>query len=349
MRYYKIEVGGRTYTSHPNGPSAPPDPGALLVELDVFSMFQASAAVNSYVRIWGISIQEISQALDLNLKPIKVYGGMGKGLPLANPSQSGLLAQGTVIQAFGNWMGTDMTLDLVITAPQVSNLAELETPRNLVMNWRSGQPMKQALESSLKTAFPNVKLDINIRDDLKLDHDEIGPYPTLPTFSQWVKSVSKDIVGKDYYGVDIATLPDGTIRVTDGSTEAKAKPISFLDLVGQPTWVEIAKVQATVIMRADIQVGDYVTLPQTQIATTGSAVNALTPNSGIRRESIFKGNFRVIQVHHVGNSRTPDGRAWVTVLDMIALGAATSGGGADSASAAPIPAGGFGSRQVPYN
>jgi hypothetical protein len=120
MRYYRIEIAGKTvWTSHPSGLQHPPDPGALKVE---FGLVNAGAATNyantgSSIVIWGIPRQLISQANMLAGKSIKIYGGMGKGLPLANPSQAGLLIQGTIMQSFANWIGTVMTLNFVLTIP----------------------------------------------------------------------------------------------------------------------------------------------------------------------------------------------------------------------------------------
>src|SRR5688572_13631719 len=128
MRYYDIEIHGQSsvgvavgstnaaskfrYTSHPGGTRSPPDPGALQVELDVLRLPYGQAAAQSWVKIWGIPLETVTQGNNLNFKNIMIKGGMGKGLPLANPKQAGPLVAGQIIQAFGNWVGTDMTLDL---------------------------------------------------------------------------------------------------------------------------------------------------------------------------------------------------------------------------------------------
>ena len=153
MRYYKIVItdpssgnvitppgfdgllGGASYTSFVNGQSLP---GAWNVELDIPVIGAATPQGSAGARIWGISRQEISQANDLNGKNISIFGGMQKGLPLANPAQSGLLVQGFIFQAFGNWIGTDMTLDFVINPGQATSstpggLGTLPKPKNLVL------------------------------------------------------------------------------------------------------------------------------------------------------------------------------------------------------------------------
>jgi hypothetical protein len=47
---------------------------------------------------------------------IEIRTGMGKGLPLAKPSQAGPIMKGSNFQPFGNWTGTAMTLELVLVA-----------------------------------------------------------------------------------------------------------------------------------------------------------------------------------------------------------------------------------------
>jgi hypothetical protein len=57
----------------------------------------------SFVRVWGIGVDQINQAQNLHGKPIKVFGGMAKGLPLAKPEQAGLLTQGYVFKSDRLW------------------------------------------------------------------------------------------------------------------------------------------------------------------------------------------------------------------------------------------------------
>lgn len=339
MRYYDITVGDKHYTSHPNGVMSPPDPGALQVEMDLFALPNAIAATDSMLRIWGIPLSDIAQSQDLNFKNIAVKGGMGKGLPLANPRQSGLLIQGSVKQAFGNWVGTNMSLDLIITAPITSSDAVNVIPRNLVLNWRKGQPASEAIQQTLQTAFPQNKVDIQIDSSLILKHDEYGVYSTLAQFSAIIKSLTRDIKGGTYPGVDILLL-GSTFKVRDGSVTSSSdntKEISFTDLIGQVTWIAPLTVQATCVMRADIQVMDYIKLPPGQITVTQAALTSL---SGIRQSSIFQGTFQVQKVRHVGNYKQPDAHAWITVLDMAMIP-----GTADvpAPSTAPVPTGGFAS------
>jgi hypothetical protein len=73
-----------TWTSYVNGQTIP---GTLNIELDIPVSTFATIAGNAWVRVWGIGIEEMSQAHDLVGKNLAISGGMKKGLPLA-PSGS---------------------------------------------------------------------------------------------------------------------------------------------------------------------------------------------------------------------------------------------------------------------
>ena len=154
MRYYSVEISDaisgaafRTYTNFVGGQI---DRAGLDVELDIPLAPGATPTGSAYVRVWGISLQDIAQSPNLNGKSVKVYGGMQKGLPLANPSQAGLLASGSILQAFGNWIGTAQSLDMYLGPLQGTP----ETPVNLVFDWRKGTPLADAIKATLSRGLP---------------------------------------------------------------------------------------------------------------------------------------------------------------------------------------------------
>lgn len=311
MRYYKITVGDKTYESYSGGKNIP---GALNVEMDVPVFAFATPSGAAIIKIWGVSLQEISQASDLNGKDISVWGGFQAGLPLANPAQAGLLVKGKVFQAFGNWIGLEQSLDLIIYPGTGSN----EDPKNIVLNWKKGTKLADAVKSTLATAFPDFQLDVKIDDKLVLPADEVGFYGTLTQFAQYVKDVSKSIIGGDQYpGADIS-LTDGKLSVYDGSTPAEPVMIVFKDMIGQPTWIDPLSVQVKFAMRADLKVGDAIKFPPA-VVTTGPG----TTSPFINAKSTFQGAFQISQVRHVGNFRQIDAASWVTVVDAFSTAPAT--------------------------
>jgi len=81
----------------------------------------------------------------LAFKSIKVYGGFQKGLPLANRRRPACSCKATSA-TFGNWQGTDMSLDLIIS-PGVPPAADATAvpPKNLSLNWKKGQNASEAI------------------------------------------------------------------------------------------------------------------------------------------------------------------------------------------------------------
>ncbi len=315
MRYYDIQITNpstgamvKEYTSYVNGRT---DPGALTVELDVSVTAMHQPIGNSFVRVWGISLLDVAQASNLNGMGIKVFGGMQKGLPLANPAQAGLLLQGTVNQAFGNWQGTSMTLDMLVIAAPPDMVGPLGAykPVNLSFNWPKGDQMSDAVTSAIRTAYPGYTVSTNISPSLVYPEAAVGYYDNLSQYGRMLNDVSKNIIGGQYAGVQISVKGD-TISVWDGTNPNAAKPIAFNDLVGQISWDGPNLLNVKCVMRSDINVSDTVTLPPGQITTSAASL------SQFKQGSVFQGNFMVQSVRHVGNSRQPDANSWVTVLTV---------------------------------
>lgn len=316
MRYYKIVVTNPTTgTVVDTWASLYADgtfnPGALMAYFDIQRFDMSTPKGMSLVRVWGESIKKLQQAqANYTGMQIQVYLGMSAGLPLANPDQSGIVLNGTVFQAFGNWQGTEQTLDFIITAGSGSNAA----PVNMVLEWASGQKLSAALFFTLQRAFPGFTVTVNIDDRLVCNNANPGYYYSLTQLTQWVNSFSKSIItDSNYSGVRIA-IHDKTINVYDSTTTTVANngavTLSFNDLVGQPTWIDYATAQIKTTMRADIMVGSIITMPaNTLVVTTAASYSAYKSTSG------FVGNMMINSVRCLGNSRARDAEGWVTVLE----------------------------------
>jgi hypothetical protein len=80
--------------------------------------------------------------------------------------------------------------------------------------------------------------------------------------------------------------------------------------VGQPTWIGKKQIIIKTVMRSDIHISDHITLPPNTLVTMSSEAAGLAgQQSG---KLTFQGSFMVNKVLHIGDSRNPDGGAWVT-------------------------------------
>lgn len=330
MRYYRIDIfqpgaaaGSapfRSYTSYPKvGNSYQNDPGALNVLIDAYVQPFAVPSQQASVQIWGVPIADISQASNFTGCTINVYAGFQAGLPLNNPAQAGLILSGTIWQPFGNWQGTDMTLDFVV----VTNGSLTAQNSNVVLAWLTGQPLATSLANMLSVAFPNVKQSINISPKLVINHTEVGAYPSLISFAQQIKAITQEIVGGNYPGVDIVLTPTG-FRIFDASSPTTPVQILFQELIGQATWILPNTIQFSCPMRADLSVGDYIQMPKNLLGVPGAVVTTSASQPQARQQSIFNGSFMLNSVHHMGEFRQANGQSWVTVFEAVASGSVTT-------------------------
>ena len=346
MRWYEIVItdpaqpsaAPQVYASWVNGKN---DPGALNVNFDFNVVPYSLPRGASVVEIWGIPLHSISWATNLVFKNVRISAGFKPGLPLATAAaanQAGPLITGFILQSFGNWIGNNMTLNLVIAAgsapvstpvaatagQQPAAASEAATPPmgapalpvNLAFNMPAGMPMATAIQNTLLVGLPSFVPRVNIREI-------IAPQPiifvsrSVGELAQKVKQLSRNIIGGDYQGVEIAPPMGNAIAVYDDTTAAVVKQIAFRDLIGQPTWIEPFKIQFKCPMRADLQVGDILRMPEGgYYGVMPSQANAPW---NYRNQSAQKGKFLIQELRHVGNFRQPDANSWVSVITCAAL------------------------------
>lgn len=363
MRYYDLTVSSiktgeviRHWQTHPQGATAAPDPGALNIEFDLLLSPYAIATGdqtgggdygNSFIRVWGVPLQDIAQAANLSAPSaapgptykVVLRGGMAKGLPLANPAQIGVIVQGYIWRAIGNWIGLNMTLDLYLTAmPATAEAIAANLPKLPVNNFTfyapQGASLASAINTTLRAAFPGVPISIGINPALVAPYALIDIKGTLQSFSDYLNKQSVALLGAanpGYQGVQIFAR-DGGLVVTDGSTSTasqatggakapafKTVQVAFTDLIGQPTWIGNNTIQVTTVMRGDIQIADKVTLPPT-LTTIGAAGAINTPSETFtqaRWTSQFQGTFTVQELRQVGNYKADQATGWVTMFTAV--------------------------------
>jgi hypothetical protein len=317
----------------PSGPQSPvtglTNASALCVELDIpVANFTDPDGQSAFFRCWGLGLADLGSASDLNNCGVQVFGGMARGLPLANPAQAGLLMSGTILQCFGNWQNTDQTLDMLFavggTAAGSPNFAGAgsNASGNFPFSMPAGTTLARAIANTLSIALPNIPPTISVSPKLILNYDQTGHYSSLYQFASFVQALSIGIMGDpNYAGVQIVSN-GSTINVFDGAGPATitsasgatstptVKNIAWQDLIGQPTWIAPNAISFKCVMRADIHQGDTVMLPQT-LVTQNNAANsnfAASPQTKLT----FSGNFLVMNCHHYGASRQPDATSWNT-------------------------------------
>lgn len=335
MRLYDIQLlkpGTSTivkrWQSFPNGTF---DPGAQNVILDALVTFEDTPLGGSSLKIEGVSLEDVKQATQYGFHlggkhnqqlpglDIRIFGGMGKGLPLANPKQQGLILAGTVYQSFANWQGVEMSLDMVIYAAKA-----FFQPPNLTFQWPAGTQLAPALAQTFTNAFPGYKQVINVNPNRILSYTETGMYSSVDRFASFIRRITASQLSSNDPGVGIV-VQSGSAFAIDGTAPKTPKPISFFDLIGQPTWLDYASLQVKTVMRGDILVGDVIQLPAGLTNTPGAVVQTSQGLPGLRQASIFTGNFIVTQIRHLGNFRSGNGADWCSIFNCVAAPAQAAG------------------------
>ncbi len=310
---------GITYTSVTNGVF---NPAALLVEFDFFSYLNAASGTDgATITIHGVGLSNISQAQKFTGRVVQVSAGMSGGLPLEDPTQKGLILNGQVMQAWANWVGSEMNLNLLV----FPSLYTYSTPGNFILNWQAGKSLQDALTTTLNVAFPDVGVVFNLSKPYILGRNVQSMHNTLSQLAGLIKSTTAT---PGFSGVTISTPINNTITVSDNlnvTGQQQPKQIKYTDLIGQPTWVNAAAMMVTTVMRGDIQVGSVVTMPQgpggpgqVTLAGVGISAQSVQP-SRVNYATAFQGQFQVNAIRHIGNSRDTGPTAWVSVFECLPL------------------------------
>ena len=201
MRYYNFTLEGA-----PNGgwstqlASGGYDFAAPLLEMDISIGAADQHGTLGTVTIWGISIDTIKQSKNFYNKKFSLSAGMSPGLPLATAqaSQRGQLCSGTIAATYSQWQGVDQNIGFILTGspgspqtPPPFNNNNTVPPRNLVLNWRKGAPLGQALQQALQTAFPSFKAVVNVSPKLVAPQDNIHYSETLASFGAAARGLDR--------------------------------------------------------------------------------------------------------------------------------------------------------------
>jgi len=281
-----------------------PKDGALMIEISAAVTLHANAGEGTVVTIYGLSRKYLQQQFNLNGFRIEVYGGMAKGLPLANPAQRGLLFVGNVQETTPMLEMGNVILVLSVTANAINPRSK---PVNLFFKLKKGEK----LENGIKNLFPNEKLNISISDRLIVDYDIDKHFTVFDDFARYVFELSKHIIkDTEYKGVNASHKKDGIIFLDFSKPSKKIIKIDFKDLIGQPTFRDLYTIDARFVMRGDLSLGDTIQFPDKMNVQFGQGTFPLNT----RQQATFKGNFTVLDLHHIGNSRASSGDSWVTLV-----------------------------------
>lgn len=339
MRYYDLEITnqegkaildrdgkaiGPYRTLSGNGDAVKVNPaGGLNIIFDIFTTALDVANGGTVLSVYGLPASVLSQEVSLFMAKVTLFGGFSCGLPLEKAEQRGIILQGDVWNAYGNWQGVNQSLNLIVNPGLL--VQDDGKPLNIVIDGKEGEKISEVLRRGLSSVYKNHTLDINISDDLILPEPWKTSYPRPGILASFLRSSSVALLKNDLYNGISMIIDKGIIRLYDNLTMSGATEIASDELIGQPTWIEQAVVSFKTPLRGDLLCGDNVILPAWLTNGAGSllSVNTSESYSWGRRKINFSGTFQIRSLRHVGDYRNPAGEAWVTIIEAIMLGGQT--------------------------
>ncbi|WP_337049952.1 hypothetical protein [Serratia fonticola] len=329
MRYYRIEItdsNGKRLTDAAGNEffwdSSTNPAGALNVSLDLPVMAEDVNVGGGMVIIGGLPLSMLSQSVNLWLATITIEAGFKPGLPLASAQpMPGMIVQGQIWNPYGNWEGTQQTLNLVVNPS--SSLDDTGKPIALAFDGKRGEKLADVLRRCLTKGYPKKKINIDIHHNLVLAEDMPAlPFNKLSDLARMIKDNTPGMLNiPGYSGVQIVTQ-SGQINVFDSSSQpSDHRVILPQDLIGQPTWNGFNQVSFKTPLRADLRVGDRISLPQNIVDGPASllALSSAQSFSQQQTQVNFSGQFYVSSMRHIGEYRNPSGTAWVTTFDVVPI------------------------------
>jgi hypothetical protein len=348
MRFWNFQLEGAPnggWSSHFNGQF---DPGAPLVEIDITTAAQDQTGTAGSITIWGQPVSLLKASQGFYNKKYSLSLGMAAGLPLATAqaSQAGQVLGGTdvITSVFSSFEGLTQFLGFGLggfpksqQTPAPFQSSNQYPMRNIVLDWRKGTQLGPALMQTFKTAYPELTPSVSVSPTLVAKQDNIHFAGTIADFNQSLREfVTGEYVNsqpQQYQGVNIV-MGNGKIDAHDQTQPSGSKQIAFTDLIGQPTFIARNEISLKVVMRGDLNVGEQITLPQ------GLVLN-VSGNLGLGADLAVSGSWTINTLRWIGNSRSPSGDAWCTVITgNQAPGAANPS--SPTAPASPAETGGGG-------
>lgn len=270
-------------------------------------------AVGSYVEVFGVSLQDVANVRRWQGGTLSIYGGFSAGFPLANTKQYGLLARGTVLQAFGNWTGTHQSVSFVLT-PAGSD-------KQVVFHWQKGMKLSQAITTALNNSYRGFTVKSQLQNDPVAAVDDAHYCPNLYTFVEYITRMTYTLGYATKLG-GIQVRVSGTVLILyDSASPQSPNKLEFNDFQGQPVnfgYGGGATVQAMLNLRYDLSLGVNFSFPQ-EVVSGFLINNPMAPVPLPKNGSTITGTYMCNMLRHVGRFRDPMGTAWTTIVDGVQL------------------------------
>ena len=346
MRYYSIEFqnpnGGfpsgipSVFTSHQQGIYNPACPE---IEFDIANVYADAVITPTHLRIHNVPLDLVKKSRQYNGMNVTFKAGFKSAvpglkaqLPLENPLQAGIIAQGVVQTCYGNWLGTDLVLDFIIWPN--GSLGSSNTIRSFNTGTNSPEAYQFLWEKgSLTDAIQKTVSDMGIKTVSGNINTTLANPPkepirnyvtTFASFSKyiqansvlWVEPPSQEKDGKGIYqpylGVRMG-FKGNELVLYDGTESVRTVELKYEEFIGQPTWVtDSGIVQSVHPLRNDIWLGYTIQYPKQTPTIVAPQYAPVLKEYNINESSA---PLIVMQIRHVGKYRGATATSWCTYVN----------------------------------
>ncbi|MBG0863101.1 MULTISPECIES: hypothetical protein [Burkholderia] len=299
------------------------NPSALQVEINCMlggSGYNPTDLGSNYVQIWGLPTEAIADIAKLNGWIIRVQAGFDKkslplGRKLANlTGADNVLIEGQIQFPYGNAIRPELLVVLPIARTVLNEQVQAPVGASApLFHGKKGERLSDVVARTFSQYYPGIQPEINITDTITLYEDQLHAISSLQDFANLVNVQSKACLRSQYpsyMGVISRFVGDKFVMSDVIAPLGNApKVIDTIDMIGVPEYVDSQNVHVSCPMRADIRAFDLIQLNTPALVRSLAASTAITA-LGWPRDLV--GVFQVLSVHHVGNSRAPDGTGWAT-------------------------------------
>ena len=278
--------------------------------------FSAGQTVNNTITLFNIHPFYFNENQNLYGKRITINAGFEDTPIIKKIGYSGSYGQiidGYVTNAIPDWKGKDTQIALVVQ------------PYNPVVSSSSliSMHVGELVLPKIKQAFKSLTGDEGLLD--------LGNIPTTliskSNYQHIVDSpASLDNLLQDVHGMTLAQKQTGfTLYSADFATPISTRKTITLkegDFILQPSLIDgtLVEVAITLMMRSDINLYDYVVIPQdiwvgiAALDVVRDADGLIDMFKGKSVFSLFSGTYLVDSIWQLGDVRSPDISAWATTL-----------------------------------
>lgn len=310
MRYYLLYIGGQLL-SQLNQDNAE--------SIRISFQLQATTQVtipNAIIKLHTLPSEFFLQNLNWIGKEVELHAGI-LATPLTNmislkPPMQTLILRGYIHQIIANpnEKGNN-SLQLIINPSKPKTSKEVTTPekpedKGFLLSIKKGDDLKKKFKEAVSGIYPLAKVETQGEPVITQFEENLIINSIEELQKRALQNKIQIFVTSDGYSItDLGKLP-ATSTIID---------FGLSDFLEQPSLIADKKISITSFLRADIKPQCIINIKDNLFYNNTLGLKAL----GTKPSLFLTGQWRVVNVWHIGDSRGEDLSAWQTSIEAVKL------------------------------